>query len=562
MAPKARDVYVGWVNTDTRSTSDILFGCLSTLVICVYTALHMNISLSNRSKASKWAHHASWILIGTFAPEAILTAAVAQHVAARSYQREIDRRCNAGIFPDGARGRSWRRIFSHFVLMGGYQLVHATAVQRLALRIEPDCVIQLLNNPHFKPVDLKEIQARSRASTLAKTLSATQASWLAVQFVGRLGQGLPVTELEVNTIAHIFFALVTWGFWLHKPYDVDGPQELELDSELGAFVAGCWVLEHGGAPWMFARLLRKHIEQSQTMNKISASTCWEPPLQAALERMRDTAADVVVLEGCSHADTQTLEHYRHQRTDAKFVLLLSSCGDARKSMRNFDEVYGQDLPPVLIIALRRPGTEDRPRCWLGEDENVEYIEVNELGYLLQRRFWTAPDLSGLLSSLDQAAVDNAHRHRSFLRSIPSLREVPVCGPPPLMLEDPIMRQDAWSKSTSWSLRWVVGVAMTVVYGAIHAALWNAHFPSIAEMWLWRVSSIVVGSAAPLLLVVVAFASSLPKHWDNIGIVILCSLAVILCAARAFLVIEAFISLRSQPVEVYQQVNWTQYIPHI
>jgi hypothetical protein len=33
-------------------------------------------------------------------------------------------------------------------------------------------------------------------------------------------------------------------------------------------------------------------------------------------------------------------------------------------------------------------------------------------------------------------------------------------------------------------------------------------------------------------------------------------------ARIFLVVEAFISLRDMPVEVYQTPNWTQLIPHL
>lgn len=35
-----------------------------------------------------------------------------------------------------------------------------------------------------------------------------------------------------------------------------------------------------------------------------------------------------------------------------------------------------------------------------------------------------------------------------------------------------------------------------------------------------------------------------------------------CAARAFLVVEAFISLRHVPEGVYQVVQWTSYIPHL
>ena len=44
---------------------------------------------------------------------------------------------------------------------------------------------------------------KSKANTLAKALVIIQASWLLIQVIGRLIAKLPVTLLEVNTIAHV-----------------------------------------------------------------------------------------------------------------------------------------------------------------------------------------------------------------------------------------------------------------------------------------------------------------------------------------------------------------------
>ena len=35
-----------------------------------------------------------------------------------------------------------------------------------------------------------------------------------------------------------------------------------------------------------------------------------------------------------------------------------------------------------------------------------------------------------------------------------------------------------------------------------------------------------------------------------------------CAARAFIVVEAFISLRSLPADAYKTPNWTAWLPHL
>lgn len=49
----------------------------------------------------------------------------------------------------------------------------------------------------------EEITDKSKANDVAKTLVLIQASWMLVQAIGRLMASLPVTLLEVNTIAHV-----------------------------------------------------------------------------------------------------------------------------------------------------------------------------------------------------------------------------------------------------------------------------------------------------------------------------------------------------------------------
>ncbi|KPI40349.1 uncharacterized protein AB675_7804 [Cyphellophora attinorum] len=559
--------HVGWVNNQTRGTSDILFGCVSTLVICVYTALHMNITLCNKSKTSKFAHHTWWILVGVFAPEIILIAASTQHAAAARLQQEIDRRRRSGALPDDVNDKRWRSVFSHFVLMGGYQLVHITTEQKHALRMEPDCVVELLGHAQFKPLGLQEIEARSRASTLAKSLSAIQASWLAVQVAGRLGQGLPVTELEVNTIAHISCALLAWLYWLRKPYDVDSPQEIRLDDTLGGFVAGLCLMRHGTTEQIFAELLWRRTEESHNMSNVNISDFWEPrrverrlTTSTLLEHMCHAAGDIVVLEWSACANKQNLVQYRQQRKEAKYVLLLESRSTAEIdwAMNNFDEVYGQDLPPIIVIALGDGATEVLPDPGFKLEDRGKYIHVvaDQFGYLLHQRFWTEPELSKLLANLIRSVMDYAH---------PDRREVRAYGCRSfLATKDPVFRDNIWS-DTPWQT-WLTGLAMTAVYGSIHAALWNAHFPTDDERWLWRISSIVVLS--PLLILGICWIGTrATKRLSSLvdWIVILISTPLVplaLPAARLFLVVESFISLRSQPIEVYQQVNWTQYIPHI
>jgi hypothetical protein len=96
-------------------------------------------------------------------------------------------------------------------------------------------------------------------------------------------------------------------------------------------------------------------------------------------------------------------------------------------------------------------------------------------------------------------------------------------------------------------------SLAVLYGGLHAVAWDAHFPSYPEQIIWRVSVILVVLLTPLVLYGMDFGYSknLRIRWFAIAIVL-----------RLYLVLEAFISVRSVPVGAYQTVNWVGFLPHI
>lgn len=114
------------------------------------------------------------------------------------------------------------------------------------------------------------------------------------------------------------------------------------------------------------------------------------------------------------------------------------------------------------------------------------------------------------------------------------------------------------------------------YGGVHASAWNDHFPSSIEKWLWRTSSMYIGFCGGLWIVLnwlTLKCKPLNDFWEkwmdgkknwfsNIGLGILvvgCGGA--LCFARCFIVVEAFLSIRSLPRSAYDTPDWTQVLPH-
>lgn len=160
-----------------------------------------------------------------------------------------------------------------------------------------------------------------------------------------------------------------------------------------------------------------------------------------------------------------------------------------------------------------------------------------------------PDGPWLQSEIEDLLVDSASNWptNELMRSVPSL----------------VMGMVLWFVSTA--------------YGAIHLAAWNDYFPTVAEKWLWRGSAIWM-SASGLVWVcinLVAQASSRIDHfwisflrhqtpwWSYPVVYGLCSICgVAYVFARAFLVVEAFISVRELPVEAYDTTRWAQLVPHL
>ncbi|KAJ7706538.1 hypothetical protein B0H16DRAFT_686108 [Mycena metata] len=114
-----------------------------------------------------------------------------------------------------------------------------------------------------------------------------------------------------------------------------------------------------------------------------------------------------------------------------------------------------------------------------------------------------------------------------------------------------------------NLAGVLGVG--TIFGSIHCAAWNALFPSMAEMWIWRISSVFI-AAYPALTVLLAVAIGAWAYDNDIAQAVLASFVlvglVVYPICRLFLIILSFTTLRSLPPSAFVDVNWSNYIPHL
>jgi len=118
------------------------------------------------------------------------------------------------------------------------------------------------------------------------------------------------------------------------------------------------------------------------------------------------------------------------------------------------------------------------------------------------------------------------------------------------------------------LPFFLAVCVATVFGAIHSIPWSFHFPTLQELWVWRISAILV-SGLPIFAVAVFEAIRYNSHnstWMEVGeslwaliFLVLTSLYII---ARIILLILPFVTLRALPPGAYVQLHWVSFLPHI
>ena len=76
-----------------------------------------------------------------------------------------------------------------------------------------------------------EIEDKGKSDWLAKSLVLLQTSWFVMQCIARAVEHLPVTHLEIVTLAYAAMNFVIYAFWWNKPLNVNRPIRVFQKSE-------------------------------------------------------------------------------------------------------------------------------------------------------------------------------------------------------------------------------------------------------------------------------------------------------------------------------------------
>jgi hypothetical protein len=116
-------------------------------------------------------------------------------------------------------GHGWTETHGFFALMGGFMAFNGdTPVQTLLP--EQLAGYSLSGKGHFPCITTDEIQDRSKGDIVSKGLVVLQTGWFIIQSITRWIRGLPLTQLELVTIAFAILNFVVYWLWWNKPLNV------------------------------------------------------------------------------------------------------------------------------------------------------------------------------------------------------------------------------------------------------------------------------------------------------------------------------------------------------
>ncbi|KIM24393.1 hypothetical protein M408DRAFT_233237 [Serendipita vermifera MAFF 305830] len=225
-----------------RTLAGIGWSCLSTIFLCTWVAVHPNVHFRPEKQNQRWFERWLWdplreiltyelslFIWALLVPEYILGWAVRQYV-------------QAGVIKQQAPG--WTRTHGHFMIMGGFHLFRLPAGAPFVESSEsagfvyptgnhsrgdevPVCPLKFEDIPVYvlKTVapTKTELKDRGKSDALTKIIVLVQALWFVMQCTVRGVQKLPLTELEVVTLAYATLNFFIYVFWWDKPQNAECP---------------------------------------------------------------------------------------------------------------------------------------------------------------------------------------------------------------------------------------------------------------------------------------------------------------------------------------------------
>ncbi|THU97494.1 hypothetical protein K435DRAFT_796443 [Dendrothele bispora CBS 962.96] len=599
---------------DFRGTYDLVFSCITTLFLCVWTAVHLDIPTPAFKGSPQLVRKAKWLTLGMLAPELLLFTACLQYWSARSIQREADKldsrtgsrlrrvwrwirkqlcrlhgclasrtplwsRLNGNedeekleFEPDSdfsSREHQWTLVHSFYACMGGFafdagrqQDSFLPDNQTRAVLTPAGIKFLMKYAPEVIPdVSEEDISDKSKASGLAKLLVCLQAIWFCIQFFARIPQGLSFSVLELNTAAHAVCALTSYYLWWSKPLDVGEPTLISCEADHAErwnarqtcafmYVLGEAASGSGDSEDAIKRLYR--VLMSTDFEYSSSS--FEPLVSRSSSDSGDPSLQPY---------SQGIEHRSSPGPNSS-----SRCKPTQFARRWFEHRLSSDPDD---------STNDSSSSHLLHHHKVQHHSPSNTDVSNESSFRRNMTMMTLAHQWVQ--LHPKFEWKAEGSSLPVTRDFGGDYNHALLIVQSKLDMDnlmglRWQdiamlfRDQFILLRSVCFCFIAAVYGGVHASAWNLPFPTIIERTIWRYSAVLVALSAlfsPLarrfLQTKFCEARQDKKIWKFIIYGLTLVLTIPYSLARTYIVVESLRQVFYLPPEVFQEPDLTKYLPH-
>ncbi|KAI9652224.1 MAG: hypothetical protein M1831_007133 [Alyxoria varia] len=178
----------GWVQApDKRGTIDIIWSSASTVFVCVWVMLHLNVPAKKDSQIVQFLRRLKWFILALLAPELIMLFAGGQWASA---QRSTQAMANLGA-------EDWSLVHAFYADSGGFMLQAPDSVEFPVTAQQIHYLVEKKYIP-IPNITRNEIWDKSKADLFAKFVAVLQSGWFVIQIVARAIQGLPISLLELS----------------------------------------------------------------------------------------------------------------------------------------------------------------------------------------------------------------------------------------------------------------------------------------------------------------------------------------------------------------------------
>lgn len=141
-----------------------------------------------------------------------------------------------------------------FLPPGQTRMCISSAGVQFLLRHDPDLIPDISEG---------SITDRSKGSSLGKAILIAQLAWFCTNCISRLAQHLPLSLLEIATVAHGLCAMITYVLWWYKPLNLTDPTPIrgQRAREACALMAIC-SMKHD---YLAGGIMSIHLPRSWTI---------------------------------------------------------------------------------------------------------------------------------------------------------------------------------------------------------------------------------------------------------------------------------------------------------